>query len=64
VAGRAEGKLEGTTEALISLLVGRFGAVAPSWEQQIRGADLVTLEHWFKRAIDAPNVASVFNSPG
>jgi hypothetical protein len=61
-AGKAAGKLEGTAEALLSLLEGRFGAVAPPWRKRIGEAELATLEHWFKRAIDAPDVPSVFNS--
>jgi hypothetical protein len=61
--GTAKGKVDGTAEALLSLLEGRFGAVAPSWREQIRGAELVTLERWFKQAIHAPDVPSVFNPP-
>jgi hypothetical protein len=61
--GKAAGKAEGKAEALISLLAGRFGTVAPSWRKRIRGAKLVTLERWFKRAIDAPDLPSVFNPP-
>jgi len=61
--GKAAGKAEGKAEALISLLSGRFGAVEPSWQEQIREADLVTLEHWFERAIVAPDLPSVFNAP-
>lgn len=62
-AGKARGLSQGMAEALISLLVGRFGAVAPTWLERIREADLATLELWFKRAIDAPDLPSVFNSP-
>jgi hypothetical protein len=59
----AEGKAEGKTEALLCLLVGRFGAVSPSWRKRIRGAKLTTLERWFKRAIVAPDLSSVFEPP-
>jgi hypothetical protein len=59
----AEGKAEGTAEALICLLAERFGAVAPSWQKRICEAKLVTLERWFKRAIVAPDLPSVFNPP-
>ena len=59
--GKAKGKAEGKAEALICLLAERFGAVAPSWRKRIRGARLVTLERWFKRAIVAPDLPSVFN---
>jgi hypothetical protein len=60
--GEAKGKAEGKAEALICLLAERFGAVAPSWQERIRGAELATLEHWFKRAIVAPDLPSVFNA--
>ena len=61
--GITEGKTKGKAEALICLLAERFGAVAPSWRKRIRGAQLATLERWFKRAIVAPNLRSVFNPP-
>jgi hypothetical protein len=61
--GLAKGKAEGKAEALICLLAGKFGAVAPSWQKRIRGAKLATLERWFKRAIVAPDLPSVFNPP-
>ncbi len=61
--GLARGKAEGKAEALICLLAERFGAVAPSWRKRIRGARLVTLERWFKRAVVAPDLSSVFNPP-
>ena len=61
--GRAEGKAEALAEALISLLVRRFGAVDPSWQTRIHGAELVTLECWFDRAIDAPDLPSIFDPP-
>ena len=63
VEGRVEGKAEGKAEALVCLLAQRFGAVAPSWQKRIRGAKLATLERWFKRAIVAPDLPSVFNPP-
>ena len=61
--GLVEGKAEGKAEALVCLLAERFGAVAPSWQKRIRGAKLATLERWFKRAIVAPDLPSVFNPP-
>jgi hypothetical protein len=60
---RAEGKAEGKADALISLLAGRFGAVAPSRQKRIRGARLATINRWFKRAIVAPDLPSVFTPP-
>jgi len=61
-AAEAKGKAKGKAEALISLLAGRFGAVAPSRKKRIRAARLVTLERWFERAIVAPDLPTVFNS--
>jgi hypothetical protein len=61
--GLAEGEAKRQAEALICLLAGRFGVVAPSWQKRIHGAKLVTLERWFKRAIVAPDLRSVFNPP-
>jgi hypothetical protein len=54
---------KGKAEALVCLLAQRFGAVAQSWQKRIRGAKLATLEHWFKRAIVAPDLPSIFNPP-
>lgn len=56
-------RAEGKAEALIWLLTERFGAVAPSRQKRIRGARLETLDRWFKRAIAAPNLTSIFNPP-
>ncbi len=59
----AEGKAEGKAEALLCLLVERFGAVAPPWRKRIHGAKLATLNRWFKRAIVARDLSSVFEHP-
>jgi hypothetical protein len=61
--GEAKGEVKRQGEALICLLAGRFGTVAPSWQKRIRRAKLVTLERWFKRAFAAPDLPSVFNPP-
>jgi hypothetical protein len=58
----AEGKAEGKAEALVCLLVARFGALAPSLRTRIHRARLETLDRWFKRAIVASDLRSVFNS--
>jgi hypothetical protein len=59
-AGKAEGIAAGKAEALICLLEERFSKVSASLRKRILGADLATLECWFKRAIVAPDLASVF----
>ncbi len=61
---QAEGLAEGKAESLLCLLAERFGAVAPSWRNRIHGAEQDTIERWFKRAIVAPDVSSVFEPPG
>ena len=53
---------EGKAEALMTLLAERFGAVEASWLKRIREAEPGTLELWFKRAVVAPDLPSVFNS--
>jgi hypothetical protein len=60
--GMAKGVAEGKAAALISLLEGRFGVVAPNQQKRIRGARVLTLDRWFKRAIVAPNLPSVFRA--
>jgi predicted transposase YdaD len=60
---KAEGKAEGKAEDLIVVLAERFGTVAPPWRKLIQEAELETLDLWFKRAIVAPDLASVFNRP-
>jgi hypothetical protein len=62
VEGKVEGKAEGKAEALVWLLEHRFGAVAPSWQKRIHAATLANLKRWFKRAIVAPDLPSVFDS--
>jgi len=56
----AAGKAEGKAEALIDLLAERFGTVAPTWRKLIQEASLTNLDLWFKRAIVAPDLPSVF----
>ena len=61
--GIALGRAEVKAEDLVLLLVARFGTLAPSLRARIRRAKLATLERWFKRAVAASDVRSVFNSP-
>ena len=51
---------EGKADALRCLLETRFGALTPSLHERIREAKLATLDLWFKCAIAAPDLASVF----
>lgn len=61
--GRIEGKAEGKVEDLVYLLVARFGTLAPSLQTRIQRAKQATVERWFKRAIAASDLRSVFNPP-
>jgi flagellar biosynthesis/type III secretory pathway protein FliH len=61
--GKAEGRAEGWAEALVCLLAERFGKVRPPLRKRIREADLATIDCWFKRAIVAPDLPSIFTQP-
>ena len=61
--GRAQGRIEGNADALVCVLVARFGTVEPSLRERIHGAKLPTLNRWFKRAIVASDLPSVFDPP-
>ena len=63
VAGRAAGRAESKAEDLVYLLAARFGVLTPSLQTRIQRARLVTLDRWFKRAVAASDLRSVFNSP-
>jgi hypothetical protein len=60
--GKAEGLVEGKTEALLCLLTSRFGTLPHSYRKRINGAKLPAIERWFKRALKAPKLSSVFGS--
>ena len=59
--GEAKGLLEGKAEALLCLLAERFGALTPSLRNRISAARQATVERWFKRAIVATDLHSVFS---
>lgn len=58
--GIAEGRAQGKAEALVCLLTERFGGVTPSLRKRIRTAKPASVECWFKRAVVAPDLLSVF----
>jgi hypothetical protein len=53
---------KGKASALARLLERRFGSVPARVQERILSADLVSLEAWFDRAIDAPDLQSIFGS--
>ena len=61
--GRAQGRAEGEAIALVRLLEKRFGVLPAAVRQRILTADLGSIETWFERAIDGPDLESVFKSP-
>jgi hypothetical protein len=61
--GRAEGRAEGEAIALVRLLEKRFGIVPAALRQRVFTADLESIETWFERAIDGPDIEFVFRLP-
>lgn len=61
--GRAEGRAEGEAIALVRLLEKRFGVLPAAVRQRVFTADLASIETWFERAIEGPDLESVFKSP-
>jgi hypothetical protein len=57
---QAEANTEAIAENLIVLLTERFGELAPHWQKRIRGARLIALKRYFKRATMAPDLRSIF----
>jgi hypothetical protein len=55
-------RVEGKAEALICLLVERFGPLEPALHGQICSASLASIETWFVRAIDASSLSSIFGA--
>jgi hypothetical protein len=60
--GKAEGIAAGEAKLLAHLLEKRFGAVPQSVRQRIDTADVASIETWFDRVLDAPDLQSVFAS--
>jgi hypothetical protein len=58
----AAGQVKGQADALVGLLVRRFGPLEPDLQARIHAADLATLASWLYRVIDAPDVHSVFET--
>jgi hypothetical protein len=60
--GLVEGRAEGEAIALVRLLEKRFGILPAALRQRVFTADLQSIETWFERAIDGPDLKSVFKS--
>jgi hypothetical protein len=55
-----DGEAKGKAGALARLLEKRFGSIPGGVRETISAADLTSLDVWFDRAIDAPDLQSVF----
>jgi predicted transposase YdaD len=60
--GLVEGRAEGEAIALVRLLEKRFGVLPAALRHRVFNADLGSIETWFVRAIDGPDLKSVFES--
>jgi hypothetical protein len=63
-AYKAEGMQQGEALALQRLLSRRFGVIPQECLTRIQLASLAQIESWFDHAVDAPNLASVFDDDG
>jgi hypothetical protein len=59
--GKAEGRAEGEAKIFTRLLERRFGLLPDSVRQRIVAADVGSIEAWFERAFDAPDLQSIFD---
>ena len=60
--GLVEGRAEGEATALVRVLEKRFGALPTALRQQVLTADMGSIETWLDRALDVPDLNSVFKS--
>jgi hypothetical protein len=60
--GLKQGLQQGHAKSLARLLERRFGVVPPQYRESIFSAGVASVEMWFERAIDAPDLKSVFEA--
>jgi flagellar biosynthesis/type III secretory pathway protein FliH len=58
--GKAEGEAKGQAKTLTRFLEKRFGIIPITVRQRIFSADAGTIDIWVERAVDAPDLQSVF----
>jgi hypothetical protein len=59
----AEGEAKGEAKALVRLLERRFGSLSEDVRRRVFAAKIESIEAWFDRAIEAPDVKTVFADP-
>jgi hypothetical protein len=60
--GKARGEAAGEAKILTRMLEKRFGTIPTAVRQRILDANVATIEAWFERAFDAPDLTSVFDA--
>jgi len=61
--GEAEGEARGEAKALLRVLERRFGPLSAEARDRVAAADVVQVEAWLDRAVDAPTVDEALASP-
>jgi len=59
-----QGRAEGEAKALVRLLEKRFGALPPDLRERIFTSDVISIEAWFDRVLEARDLLSVFETKG
>jgi hypothetical protein len=62
--GREQGRQQGRADGLVRLLEKRFGPIPPSLHDRIFASDVITIDAWFDRAVEARELLSVFEPKG
>jgi hypothetical protein len=62
--GRAEGEVKGEAKVLVRLLEKRFGPIPPSLHERIFASDMISIEAWIDRVLEARELLSVFEPKG
>jgi predicted transposase YdaD len=58
--GRVEGEAKGKADTLLRLLQRRFKTLPPDREHRVRAADIVQLDEWLDRFVEARTLDEVF----
>jgi hypothetical protein len=59
-----QGRGEGEAMALVRFLQKRFGPIPPSLRERIFASDVISIEAWIDRAVEARELLSVFEPKG
>jgi hypothetical protein len=59
-----QGREQGRTDGLVRLLEKRFGPIPSSLHERIFASDVIAIDAWFDRAVEARELLSVFEPKG